>query len=59
MDWAGIRVDAVANRDLATGTAGRISENESRLDVWVIPTNEELLIARDTMRLVSGLPVPH
>jgi acetate kinase len=28
----------------------------SRIQTWVIPTNEELLIARDTFRCVSGLP---
>jgi acetate kinase len=27
--------------------------------VMVIPTNEELLIARDTFRVVRGLPNPH
>ena len=27
----------------------------SRLKVYVIPTNEELLIARDTVRLIGGI----
>jgi len=26
--------------------------------VWVIPTNEELVIARDTLRCIFGIPYP-
>jgi len=32
----------------------RITTEDSRLHAWVIPTDEELLIARDTARLVMG-----
>jgi acetate kinase len=35
---------------------GRISTDNSRVAVYVIPTNEELLIARDTVRVVTGTP---
>jgi len=42
-----------------TGREGRISADGSRLQGWVIPTNEELLIARDTVRCVLGEPHPH
>lgn len=31
----------------------RISTNSSKIQVWVIPTNEELVIARDTFRLMK------
>lgn len=31
-----------------------ISEDDSSIPVWVVPTNEELVIARDTLRLVSN-----
>jgi acetate kinase len=58
MDWAGIRIDAHANTSLGRGDAGRITTEDSHTHAWVIPTNEELLIARDTVRLVTGLPVP-
>jgi len=37
------------------GTEGRITTGASRLAVWVIPTDEELLIARDTFRVVTGV----
>lgn len=59
MDWMGLTVDPAANAAMVRGAAGRISTEDSRLHAWVIPTNEELLIARDTMRLVTGLPVPY
>ena len=43
--WLGIRLDAAAN--LAGGP--RISAADSPVSVWVIPTNEELMIARHTL----------
>jgi acetate kinase len=58
MEWAGLHVDSHANTSLGRGEAGRISRDDSPMQAWVIPTNEELLIARDTVRLVTGLPVP-
>ena len=33
----------------------KISADDSKVEIWVIPTNEELLIARDTMEIVSKL----
>ena len=37
----------------------RISRGESTLSAYCIHTNEELLIARDTMRVILGLPHPY
>jgi acetate kinase len=54
----GIEVDADRN-DTVVGKEGEISTPASRVRVLVIPTNEELLIARDTYRAVRGLPHPH
>ena len=47
--WLGVDIDEAAN------TAGRgcISTGSSRVAVWVIPTNEELMIARHTRRLLE------
>jgi acetate kinase len=59
LEWAGIVLDDAANREATAGKAARISSPDSRVEIWVVPTNEELLIARDTMRLVAGIPVPH
>lgn len=52
--WLGIKLDAEAN----ARNALRISVAESRVSVWVIPTNEELMIARHT-GLLLGLVAEH
>jgi acetate kinase len=45
--WLGVELDAAAN-----GAGGpRISTASSRVSAWVIPTNEELMIARHTLAL--------
>ena len=49
----GLELDPGAN-EAAIGREARISAPTSRAAVLVIPTNEELLIARDTVRLVDG-----
>ena len=48
--WLGIELDKAANQ--ANGP--RISTPASRVAAWVIPTNEELMIARHTQTLLSG-----
>lgn len=48
--WLGIELDDAAN---ASGAA-RISAPASKVSVWVIPTNEDLMIARHTWRLTEG-----
>ena len=53
MDWLGISLDPARN-DALTGAEGRIDGESSRVELWVIPTDEELLIARDTWRVVTG-----
>jgi acetate kinase len=57
MEWAGLSVDAAANSEMLA-REGRISAEGSKLHAWVIPTNEELLIARDTVRCIEGEPHP-
>jgi acetate kinase len=47
--WLGVDVDSEANR--AGGP--RITTRNSSVSAWVIPTNEELMIARHTQRLVA------
>jgi acetate kinase len=55
LQWMGMNVDSAANQRTVLGAEGRISTDDSRLHAWVIPTDEELLIARDAVRLVLGL----
>lgn len=47
----GINIDQEAN--VARGKLTKITTYDSKTQVWVIPTNEELLIARDTLALIS------
>ncbi len=54
--WLGVELDEELNAQHGVGKKGRISTESSRPAVFVIPTNEELLIARDTVRVVSGVP---
>jgi len=55
LEWTGVEIDEEANRRMVGGGEGRITTHSSRLAVWVIPTDEELLIARDTFRVVTGV----
>jgi len=50
----GVVFDERRNIATVAGKAGPISTDESSPSVWVIPTNEELMIARDTRRIVCG-----
>ena len=52
--WLGIELDSAANTRKQT----RISTANSRISVWVVPTNEELMIARHT-GLLLGLIAAH
>jgi acetate kinase len=57
LDWLGIAVDDGRNAALTNGAEGRMERDGSRVQLWVIPTDEELLIARDTWRVVTGADV--
>jgi acetate kinase len=46
--WLGVKLDATANAQ----DGPRLSSDGSRVSVWVIPTNEELMIARHTQRVL-------
>jgi len=52
----GISIDKKKNSEMIAGMEGEVSAEGSRLKVFVIPTNEELLIARDTVRTVKNVP---
>ncbi|HEV2860297.1 MAG TPA: acetate kinase [Pyrinomonadaceae bacterium] len=53
--WMGVHLDASLNEKMTGRREGVISREDSRLAVYVIPTDEELLIARDTVRCVRGV----
>ncbi len=50
MDYLGIKLDADKNAHCPRGTAAEIQAADSKVKILVIPTNEELVIARETMR---------
>jgi acetate kinase len=54
LEALGLELDPVANRHTVAGAEGPISTPSSRIKVFVIPTNEELLIARDSFRVVRA-----
>ncbi len=56
LDWLGIEIDENTNVEMTSGKEGEISKSGSRVKTYVIPTNEELLIARDTVRCVKDVP---
>ena len=56
LSWLGIQIDDERNAAHTSGREGQISAEAGRVGVYVIPTNEELLIARDAVRVVTGAP---
>jgi acetate kinase len=52
--WLGVELDAASNGK----GAPRISTAGSRMSAWVIPTNEEIMIARHTQHLIKTSAAP-
>ncbi|QDU39421.1 Acetate kinase [Maioricimonas rarisocia] len=52
MDYAGIQLDPEKNES-AKGEA-KISRDDSRVEIWTVPTNEEIVVARQTVEVVSA-----
>ena len=50
LNWMGVEIDKEANK-----IRSEEKEINSKIKVWVIPTNEELVIARDTKEIVEKL----
>ena len=51
LEFLGVKMDAEANN--CRGEEKLISAPDSKVQVWVVPTDEEIVIARDTMELVQ------
>ncbi len=54
LEFLGAVMDPVRNEAAIRGTEADISATDAKVRTLVIPTNEELIIARDTLRLVKG-----
>ena len=53
LEWLGVKIDLEKNN--CRGEEVEISTSDSKIKVWVVPTNEELVIARDTKQIVENL----
>jgi len=53
LEELGIVVDREKNQE-CVGKEGKISTQDSRIAIWVIPTNEEIVVARECYKLLSG-----
>ena len=53
LEWMGVEIDDEANN--VRGEEKKISTSNSKIKVWIIPTNEELVIARDTKNIVENM----
>ncbi|MBI5324074.1 MAG: acetate kinase [Ignavibacteriae bacterium] len=56
LDWLGIEIDDSLNEKAYGGKEMKISSDKSKVEIYVIPTNEELILARDTLRVVLNVP---
>ena len=55
LEYLGVKLDPNRNNFGHSGTPVKISADDSRVAVYMIPTNEELVIANDTAAIVSKL----
>ena len=55
LSYLGVKIDSEKNLVLRKGKEGELSTPDSKVRVFVLPTNEELLIARDTKAIVESL----
>ena len=53
MEFLGLKLDEKAN-DACFATEQAIHAQDSRVQIWVVPTNEELIVARETRELLGN-----
>ena len=54
LDYAGVRLDASKNASAKGSAESRVDADGSRTQIWVLPTNEELIVARQTVDALSN-----
>lgn len=55
LTYLGVEIDQNIGKTLVKGKEGELSTANSKVKVYVLPTNEELVIARDTRDIVNSL----
>lgn len=53
MEWAGVKLSSARNAAVERNTEVSINADNSKVQVWVIPTNEELVVARQTAATIG------
>jgi acetate kinase len=56
LEQMGIIFDSEKNKNFKRGVECLVSADNSPIAVYIIPTNEELVIARDTFCIIDGIP---
>jgi len=54
LEYMGIKIDEERNHNQSGLREFRISSNDSKVEVWVIPTDEEMVIALDAAKIATG-----
>ena len=54
LSYLGVAVDGAVNETMVRGAEGEISTPASKVKVYVLATNEEIMIARETKALIKG-----
>jgi acetate kinase len=54
MDYAGIVLDGEKNKATRGNVEARLDAPASRVQIWMLPTNEELIVARQTVAVLTG-----
>lgn len=54
LEFMGIKIDKIKNNQVTPGVESDISAADSKVKIFVIPTNEELVIAIDTMKIIES-----
>lgn len=54
LEFMGIKMDKARNTEL-NHKGGKVSTDDSKVEVWIVPTDEEMLIARDTLEVINNM----
>lgn len=54
LGWAGIVLDRARNAAAKGREETRVEAGDSRAQIWVLPTNEELIVGRQTVAVLTG-----
>ena len=53
-DLEAFGIELCDSANLSVNGEAKISSQQSKVDIWVVPTNEEIVVARQTKALLEG-----